>query len=81
MDVLNFILALVALVIAILAYHKTGGLADVRKRIDQIASSEDLRKSLAAEERILKHWKDNKDSLIGKQLEELIGKEEEETPF
>ena len=44
MEVLSLILALIALVIAILAYHKTGGLADVRKQIDQIASSEDLRK-------------------------------------
>jgi 5-methylcytosine-specific restriction protein A len=46
MDILNLILALIALIIAILAYQKVGGVSDVRKQIDQIASSENLRKSL-----------------------------------
>jgi len=31
MDVLNFIIALVALVIAILAFQRTGGMKDVKK--------------------------------------------------
>jgi len=46
MGVLSLILAVIALVIAILAYQKAGGLADLRKQIDQIASSTDLRKSI-----------------------------------
>ena len=46
MDIVSLILAVIALVIAILVYRKVGGMADLRKRIDQIASSEDLRKSV-----------------------------------
>lgn len=46
MDVLSLILAMVAVVIAILAYQKTGGVADLMKQIDQIASSAELRKSV-----------------------------------
>ena len=46
MDVLSLILAVVALVVAIIAYEKVGGLADVKKQIDQFASSAELRKSV-----------------------------------
>jgi len=46
MWLLNLILAVIALIIAILAYQKVGGMADLRKQIDQIASSVDLRKSI-----------------------------------
>ena len=31
MVILNFIIAVVALIIAIIAFHKTGGIADLRK--------------------------------------------------
>jgi hypothetical protein len=43
---LTLILSVIALIIAILAYQKVGGLADLRKQIDQIASSEELKKSI-----------------------------------
>lgn len=46
MDVLSLILAIIALVIAILAYRRVGAIADLKKQIDQIASSVDLRKSM-----------------------------------
>ncbi len=46
MGVVAFILSIIALIIAILAYRKVGGLEDVKKQIDQIASSAELRKSI-----------------------------------
>jgi len=46
MDVLSLILAIIALVIAILAYRRVGAIADLKKQIHQIASSVDLRKSM-----------------------------------
>ena len=46
MDVLSLILAVIALVIAILAYRRVGGTADLKKQIDQIASSVAIRKSV-----------------------------------
>ena len=46
MDILALILAVIALIIAILAYQKVGGVADLRKQIEQIASSAELKKSV-----------------------------------
>lgn len=46
MDVLSLILALIALVITIVAYHKVEGLANLSEGIDQISSAADLRKSV-----------------------------------
>jgi len=43
---LTFIVAVIALIIAILAYQKVGGLAELKKQIDQIASSAEVRKSI-----------------------------------
>ena len=43
---LTLILAVVALIIAILAYQKAGGMADLRKQIDHITSSPDLKRSI-----------------------------------
>lgn len=48
MEVLTLILAIAALVIAVLAYKRAGGMADLKKRVDQIASAVDVRKSVAA---------------------------------
>jgi len=48
MEVLTLILAIAAMVIAILAYKRAGGMADLKKRVDQIASGVDLRKSVDA---------------------------------
>jgi len=46
METLSFILAVVALVSAIYVYHRAGGIADLRKQINNIASSEELRRSV-----------------------------------
>lgn len=43
---LSLILSVIALIIAILAYQRVGGLAELKKEIDQIASSAELRKSI-----------------------------------
>jgi hypothetical protein len=43
MEILSLVVSIVALVLAILAYQKAGGVAGLRKQIDQIASSEEER--------------------------------------
>ena len=42
---------------------------------------EELKKLLEAEKRILKNWKDKKDSIIEKKMKELTGEGEEESPL
>lgn len=42
----SLILAVIALVIAILAYQKAGGMVDLKKQIEQITSSTELKKSV-----------------------------------
>ena len=46
MDIFALIVAIIALLVAILAYQKVGGLGDLKKQIDQRTSSVDLRKSI-----------------------------------
>lgn len=46
MGILSVIIAIIALIVAILAYQKGGGTAELRKRIDWIGSLVDLGKSL-----------------------------------
>ena len=46
MEYLSLVLAVIALVIAILAYQKAGGMADLKKQIEQVASSTELKKSV-----------------------------------
>lgn len=46
MGFLTLILSVIALIIAILAYQKVGGMKDLKKQIEQIASSTELRKSV-----------------------------------
>ncbi|MEW6614552.1 MAG: hypothetical protein AB1401_03645 [Thermodesulfobacteriota bacterium] len=36
MTVLNFIIAIIALVVAVLAYNKAGGVADLKKQIESL---------------------------------------------
>lgn len=82
MDVLSLIFAVVALVIAILAYQKTGGVADLRKQIDQIASSADLRKSVDSLTAAAEKLREKTVEAIGK-LEEIFrreGRVEKEPP-
>ena len=45
MDILALILAVIALIIAILAYQKVGGVTELKRQIEQIASSNEFKKS------------------------------------
>jgi len=42
------VISLIAVCIAILAYHRTGGTADLMRKIDSGVSSEDLKKQMDA---------------------------------
>jgi len=82
MDILSLILAVIALVIAILAYQKTGGVTDFRKQIDQIASSADFRKSVDSLTAVAETLRERTVDAIGK-LEEILrgeGRVEKEPP-
>ena len=48
MEALTLLIAVIALIIAILAYQRTGGTADLARRIESGVSSEDLKKQMAA---------------------------------
>ncbi len=78
MDIISLILAVIALVIAILAYQKVGGIADLRKQIDQIASSEDLRKSVDSLRVAADTLREKTVEAIGKLETTLRGKKREE---
>ncbi len=79
---LTLILSVVALIIAILAYQKVGGLADLKKQIDQIASSEELKKSIESMAAATESLRERTAEAIGR-LETTFRKEpkeEEEKP-
>jgi hypothetical protein len=48
MEALTLLIAVIALIIAILAYQRTGGTADLARKIESGVSSEDLKKQMAA---------------------------------
>jgi cell division protein FtsL len=48
MEALTLLIAVVALIIAILAYQRTGGTTDLARKIESGISSEDLKKQMAA---------------------------------
>jgi len=77
MDVLSLVLAVVALAIAILVYRKVGGMADLRKQMDQIASSTDFRGSADSLTAAADALGDKTAEAIGK-LEDLVRKEKKE---
>lgn len=82
MTMLNFIIAIVAVVIAILAYRKAGGVPDLKKQIDQIASSVDFRKSVDTLAAATETIREKTAEAIGK-LEATVrgeGKEEKKPP-
>ncbi len=74
MDVLSLVLAVVALVIAMLAYRKVGGMADLRKQMDQIASSTNFRESADSLTAAADALRDKTAEAIGK-LEDVIRKD------
>ncbi len=48
MDAITLLIAVVALIIAILAYQRTGGTAELKRKIESTIPSEDLKKQLNA---------------------------------
>ncbi len=77
MEVLTLILAIAALVIAVLAYKRAGGMADLKKRADQIASAIDIRKSVDALVATTDTLKEKTAEAIGK-LEATVKREKRE---
>ncbi len=77
MVVVTFILSIIALIIAILAYRKVGGLEDVKKQIDQIASSAELRKSIESMAAATESLRERTAEAIGR-LETTFKKEPKE---
>jgi hypothetical protein len=63
---LILVLAVIALVIAILAYQKAGGMTDLRKQIEQVASSSELRKSVDSLASATESLKEKTAETIGK---------------
>jgi len=48
MEAITLLIAVVALIVAILAYQRTGGTADLKRQIEGSASSPDLKKQIDA---------------------------------
>jgi cell division protein FtsL len=48
MEAITLLIAVVALIIAMLAYQRTGGTADLKRQIEGSASSPDLKKQIDA---------------------------------
>jgi len=48
MEALTLLIAVIALIIAILAYQRTGGTSEFMRKIESGVSSEDLKKQMAA---------------------------------
>ena len=48
MEAITLLIAVVALVLSILAYQRTGGTADLRRPMDSTTSSTDLKKQMEA---------------------------------
>lgn len=48
MDAITLLIAVVALIIAILAYQRTGGTAELKQKIESTIPPEDLKKQLNA---------------------------------
>jgi len=74
---LTLILAVIALVIAILAYQKAGGLADLKKQIEQITSSDEVKRSVQTLTSATESLKEKTADAIGK-LESSFKKEAKE---
>jgi hypothetical protein len=74
---LTFVLAVIALIIAILAYQKAGGLANVRKQIEQVTSSGELKKSIDSLASTTESLKEKTAEAIGK-IEAAFKKEPRE---
>ena len=79
MAFLTLILAVIALIIAILAYQKAGGMADLKKQIEHITSSGDLRKSIDSLASASESMREKTAEAIGR-LEAAFKKEQKKPP-
>lgn len=80
MEYVSLILSVIALIIAILAYQKVGGLGELRKQIDQIASSAELKKSIESVAAATESIKEKTAEAIGKLEATLKRPSKEERP-
>lgn len=78
MEFLALIVAVVAVVVAILAYQRAGGVADVKKQIDHILSSVDFRKSADSLSATVDTLRGKTAEAIGKLEDAVRGEEKEE---
>jgi len=78
MEFLSLILAVIALVAAILAYRRAGGVADVKKQIDHITSSVDFKKSIDSLTAAADTLRGKTAEAIGKLEDAVRGEEKEE---
>jgi hypothetical protein len=78
MEFLSLILAVVALVAAILAYQRAGGVADVKKQIDHITSSVDFKKSIDSLTAAADTLRGKTAEAIGRLEDAVRGEEKEE---
>jgi len=76
METLNLVISIVAVVLAILAYQKAGGVWDLRKRIDRIASSKELRKSIDGLAATARSVREKTGEAIGRLTDALVREEE-----
>lgn len=62
MTTLNFVIAIVALIVAVLAYKRTGGMADLRKQVESVSTFREKTANLVAkwEKRIRKEEAEEK---------------------
>jgi chromosome segregation ATPase len=88
MLVITFIIALIALIIAILAYQRTGGAQELKKRVDSLSSTMESLKDRAGSglKEQVEHLASVKESLRDKtadtidRLEKAVRKEPPEEP-
>ena len=48
MEAITLLIAVVALIVAILAYQRTGGTAELKRKVESVIPAEDLKKQLNA---------------------------------
>ena len=74
---LTLVLSVIALIIAILAYQKAGGISDLKRQIEHIASSGDLKRSIDSLASATDSFKEKTAETIGR-LEAAFRKDKKE---
>ncbi len=75
MEAITLLIAVVALVISILAYQRTGGIADLKRQLSSTTSSVDLQKQIEALAELTGSLRDKTADALDR-LEKLIRKTE-----